>query len=957
MARGQCHEATASSMPFAPFIEILRALLIREHVPGLATPTGAASATLARLVPEIESRPASDRLPAGDDERIALFHAVLERLEVTAQARPVIVVVEDLHWADESSLDLLRFIAEGLVAQRLLILATFRPDDLHRRHRLVPLLAELVRLPHVMRLDLPAFTEAEVADQLDGIAGRRAATDVVKRVFARSDGNPFFVEELAGHSSDAHLPATLQDVLTARLAELSPNGRAVVLAAAAIGRDVTEELLAEVSTLAGDALSEGLRDAIDRHVLVEADRGEPGLAFRHALIQEIAYVELLPSERIALHRAIVRSLRATAGPPGEIARHALSGHDSRTALIYSVAAADEAIGALALAEALRHLELAFKLWAQVDEPESLVGRDQASLLVAAAHSAGGLGRWNRAADLARTALAHLDPSEHREERIVVLLDLSRWEMLDGNEVGRAADIHEAAELVPPNPPSALRARVLGELSHLATGTGRVEEARRLAEEAIEMSRGIGAPGEEMRGLLRLAQVFGTLGQPETAERLLDEAERFAVEGHAPSEDFVGHIVFRKADCALASGAFARAIDIIDAGMARAIRVGRFGERAGFLRVLKVYALAALGRWREAEMLAREAERDAPWIARMAVQNVVDVLVRQGRVAEASAAVRATDIGYVTAEEGADTLGVRIQVAIGEGRWQDARAAADEAIELFEDPAHEAGALYIAELSVAAEADRAELAHRRRRTTEVAEARMVGMARLELLRLGAREAIDLGGAGPLIEAVLATAEAEGSRLEGRPDPARWADAARRREALGQPWETAYARYRQAEAMLREQGRKQEALALLRDAHRIALRLGGSPLVEQIEGLARRGRLRLSSAPAERRERQATTSEGVIVALTTREWEVLSLVATGHTNREIGADLFISEKTASVHVTNAMDKLGALSRYDAAAIASDLGLLDPTTASPSGREAASKTKGSADVGGLAGAESRR
>jgi DNA-binding CsgD family transcriptional regulator len=406
-----------------------------------------------------------------------------------------------------------------------------------------------------------------------------------------------------------------------------------------------------------------------------------------------------------------------------------------------------------------------------------------------------------------------------------------------------------------------------------------------------------------------------------------------------------------------AGAFARAIEIIDAGMARAARVGRFGERAGFLRALKIHTFAALGRWAEAETLVSEAERDVPVSARMAVQNFVDVLVRQGRVAEASAAIRSIGFAYVTTEEGVDILRNRIRVAVGEGRWDEARAAADEAIGLFTEPARESGALAILELIIAAEADRADLARSRRRPAEETEARRVGLERLKLLRFGANEAIGLGGAGLLIEAGLATAEAEGSRLDGRSDATKWADAAFRREALGQPWETAYARFRQAEAMLGERGRKQEAVPVLRDAHRIARQIGASPLVEQIENLARRGRIRLAAARAEWRERQATTPEGVVVALTTREWEVLSLVATGHTNREIGADLFISEKTASVHITNAMDKLGALSRYDAAGIASRLGLLDVNEPSASGPGSATKTKGSTDVGGLVRAESQQ
>jgi DNA-binding CsgD family transcriptional regulator/tetratricopeptide (TPR) repeat protein len=932
--RGHCLEARAASLPFAPFIEILRGLLLGEHAYRNLEMGEPARAVLARLVPEIEPQPAVERRPPTEGERLRLFYAVLELFGRTAEDRPLLVVVEDLHWADASSLDLLRFIAGDLASQRLLILGTFRTDDLHHRHPLLPLIAELVRLPHVIRLDLPPFTEPEVADQLTGIARSRPADDVVQRIFARSDGNPFFVEELSGHGADTRLPTTLRDVLAARLATLSGNARAVVLAAAAIGREAPHELIAQVAAVAQEQLLDALREAIDHHVLVRTDpHGPAGFAFRHALIQELAYAELLPSERIALHRAIVRSLQGAGGSSGEIARHASLGHDPPTGRIYSVRAADQAFVALAFADALTQVERALELWSAVSGPEALTGRDEATLLTLAAHCAAALGRWSHAAELGRTALAQLDPIERRDVRIVALLDMARWALNADDEVARAAAVLEAADLVPADP-SALRARVLTDLAHLANHSGRVDEARRLAEEAIEISRAIGARAEEARALVRLADTLaGGLLQPEAAERFLAEAERIAAELHAPSEDFVGHLAFRQADFATMTGAFARAVEIVDSGIARASRAGRFGERSGFLRAIKIAALASLGRWDEAETLVDEAGRDAAVVtARMAVQCFVEVLVRQGRIAEAAAAVRATDFGYVTPHEGSWILQTRIRVANGEGRWDDARAAADEAIGLFEDPARGFNVLSILELSVCGEADRAEVAHGRRRTAEAAEARRVGLARLDLARRGARLAIEMGGAGPLIEAELAMAEAEGSRLEGPPDAERWEDAARRREALQQPWEIAYARFRQAEAILVARGRKHEALPLLHEAHRIASRLGARPLVDQIERLAHRGRIRLASAPAERRARQATTQDGVVVALTTREWEVLCLVASGHTNREIGEELFISEKTASVHITNAMDKLGALSRYDAAASATRLGLLDAT---PGGR----------------------
>ncbi len=921
VVRGQCLDMKAATLPFAPFVDILR---------GLASTARAAAGIieLAQLVPAVaSSRGSNARLASGGD-RLRLFHAILERFAEAAQDRLLLLVIEDLHWADASSLDLLRFVAGGVSTERLLMLATFRTDELHDRHPLPATLGELVRLPHVARFDLPALTEAEVADQLTGIGGRRPADDTVKRTFARSDGNPFFVEELAGRAADTPLPATLRDALATRWEALSPETRAVVTAAAAIGHEGGHALLARISSRTEGQLHHALREATDHHVLVRADpRTTIGFLFRHALIQEFAYRELLPTERAALHRAIVKALQASGGSSGEIARHAFLARDLPLALARSVDAADEAADGLAFAEALVHAERALELWGEVSDAERLSRLDHASLSMLGARCAEALGRWSRAAGLGQMALTQLD-SARREERIALLLDLSRWHSFADDETARAAALREAASLSPSHPPTALRARVLADLAHFADHSGRVAEARHLAEEAVEVSRAVGAHGEEARALVRLAEILGgALLQPDTASSVLADAARVAAEDPAPHEDIVGHVIFRQADCALLRGSLAEAVEIADAGAARAGVAGRVGERGGFLRTIKIAALASLGRWEEAEVLFLEAGEDPSIVTvRGAFQNFVEVLVRQGRTAEAALVLSKVDFGYVTPHEGVGTLHTRIRLANATGRWDDARAAADAAARLFEGEA-EATIYFLLEDCVRGEADRAGLARGRRRTAEASDARRVGLERLQQLQRIAQAAIARGGAGPLVEAVFATAQAEGSRLNREPDTALWSQAARRREALGQRWEAGYALFRQAEAILGT-GNKHEAPPLLREAHQIALELRALPLIDQIESLGRRGRIRLETAASEPRVRRATTADGVDVALTTREWEVLSLVAAGHTNREIGEELFISEKTASVHITNVMDKLGALSRYDAAASATRLGLLDAT-----------------------------
>jgi len=417
VVRGQCLDTKAATLPFAPFVDILHGLRLSERVAGVAGAEAAEIGELAPLVPMIERSRAADSRHASGDDQLRLFHAVLERFTAAAQDRLLLLVIEDLHWADASSLDLLRFVAGGMSTERLLVLATFRSEGLQGRHLLSPALGELVRLPHVARLDLSAFTEREVADQLTGIGGRRPTDDAVSRTFARSDGNPFFVEELAGHRPDSPLPATLRDALASRLADISPDARVVVAAAATIGREVGHALLARIVPLPERQLLHALREATDHHVLVRADqRLGVGFAFRHALIREFAYGELLPNERAGFHRAIVEALQASGGSSGEIARHAYLAHDLPLALARSAAAADEAAEGLAFAEALTHAERALELWGEVIDPEASARRDHVSLLMLSARCAVALGRWSAAANFGRTALARLG-LEQRTERI------------------------------------------------------------------------------------------------------------------------------------------------------------------------------------------------------------------------------------------------------------------------------------------------------------------------------------------------------------------------------------------------------------------------------------------------------------------------------------------------------------------------------------------------------------
>ena len=298
---GHCVDLGAVGLPYLPFAEALRELA------GLAADDGAVAEAL-------RSRPALDRLitrpgvstPApstGDDDagRLQLFDAVSGVLgDLGESGKPVLLVIEDLHWADQSTRDLLSFLLARLRSERLAVVASYRADDLHRRHPLRPLLGELVRLPMVERLELQPFTPAELRDYLRALNGAPVADWLVRDVLARSEGNAYFAEELlaAGLAADPALPTGLADVLLARLERLSPAVQRVARVASVAGRRVSHSLLQAATGMPEAELEEALREAVTHHVLV-ADGGS--YAFSHALLQEAVYGDLLPGERVRLH--------------------------------------------------------------------------------------------------------------------------------------------------------------------------------------------------------------------------------------------------------------------------------------------------------------------------------------------------------------------------------------------------------------------------------------------------------------------------------------------------------------------------------------------------------------------------------------------------------------------------------------------------------------------------------
>ena len=308
----------------------------------------------------------------------------------SATTRPVLLTLEDIHWADRSTRSFLAFLARSLCAERVLTVATYRSDELHRRHPLRPLLAELERAQRARRVELCRLERDELGSSSADILGAPPAAGPRGAHVGRSEGNPLFTEELlaAGLDGRGSLPPTLRDALMVRIEALGEAAEETLRLLAA-ARRADHELLADAGGLDARALRDALREAVAHHIVSVSDEGH--YAFRHALLREVVHDDLLPGERVELHLALARALERRAEAHGGgawvtagIAHHYRAAGDQPAALRASLRAAEEAVRVLAYGEAAALLERVLELWDRVPEAEELAGSDRAAILRRAA---------------------------------------------------------------------------------------------------------------------------------------------------------------------------------------------------------------------------------------------------------------------------------------------------------------------------------------------------------------------------------------------------------------------------------------------------------------------------------------------------------------------------------------------------------------------------------------------
>ncbi|MDF8266130.1 helix-turn-helix transcriptional regulator [Luteipulveratus flavus] len=918
---GACVPMAGEPLPYAPLRQGLRRL--RGH--GVVRQELTRSAALARLVTGVADAEEAERA-----SQAALFQAVLSLIDRLGASAPVLHLVEDLHWADRSTLDLLRYLAVNMSTERVLVVGTYRDDAVTPGSALAGWAAEVGRLDITRRIGLDRLDAEETARLVASLTGGHPDPTLLDSTLSRSAGNPLFIEQLVlrGAGEDLALPVTLQELLAARVDALPEGSRSLLSALAVHGRSVPLERLADTLHVGVEDAEQALRPALEQHVLELRD--EQRVGFRHPAFEEVVYGGLLPTERTRLHlaaaSALERSRAGVASPEpadvraAELARHWLRSGEEERALDAAVEAGRTAECVYAFADAQvwfgRAAELAQR-WPSDHDPMRLLSR--------AAEAAALTGDTREAERLGEAALAlAAEPAQQAElcER------LGTYAYLAGSGPRAEHWFRQARAALPEGEVSVLAARVHAGLALLAGAWSRLEEAQEWGEDGLRLARATGARREE--GRLQSALGLAAAARGRTDDGVAHQREALAIAEEVGEPHDIGTAYVNLSHVLGLAGRWDEVVDVGRAGMAAVARVGLSAQRGNLLRANTGEALITLGRLDEAQALL-----DDPQARRVRGIMAAPGLMQSARIAVLRGDLRAAwdqcgRARAVVEAEGAPDAWLRdvheltALIELWAGRPAAAYDAVIDGLDLIAGGDEEGFGDELAALGMRALADQAE-AHRDRGSQRALDRRVAPLL----------DAMDRIGARPESAAYAAWFAAEHARFSHRSDPALWDTAVAAWDAVGQPLRALYARWRAAEARL-DTGVDGAAIAALRAAYDGAVRLGMVRVSEELVRLAAWHRIDLPAAD-EAPAVGGTPSTGVAApdadgtpaglrryGLTERELEVLAGLAEGRTNREIGEELFISTKTASVHVSNILRKLDVSGRQEAARVAYRLGV---------------------------------
>lgn len=835
---------------------------------------------LAHLLPEFGTPSAQADAGTG---RAAIFEVLRKLFEVLASERPLILVVEDAHWADQATADLLNFLVGRLAHVAVMLLVTYRPEGIGGTGALRTLVANVVRSKRSHRLELGRMDRGEVAAHIEEILQHQPSPGVVNAIYAKGGGVPLFTEALAVRTGDVSgVAGTLRDFLLIAISELAETTRAVLRVAALGGPRISHTLLARVAQLSDARLAACLRPAVNAGVLISLP---DGYAFRHALIGDAVRSELLAGDTIAIHKDYATALEDTSDDSSElshsiaVARHWAGAGAASEAVTAAWKAARQAKHVYA--EQFEMLVMIDRLWAKADKPETIVGTDHVGLLELAVDAACWAAEAEPGLRMVEQALAEIGDETLDSRRAALLLQraLIRQQSLLSGEI---SDHYEAIRLAESH--SRLHAEALGQTCRALILRGRPEEARRLHTEMQRIAEAINDREFLLEAGINDAALRPSGTRSAAFEQIMPRVLAFG-SGRLEVLATVGLLRSLQEE--------GRYRDVASLGWGafdRTLTLGQGRYMGSFVGYPLCQALLALGKVAEAaDICERMAGQDPlPLGLAMVLDCRAEIALASGdtaRAAQCIAMLRGLPHGQQdAARRTANALRLEIDVALAEGEpAHGARLAATT-----DEPSSEGWmwSLLISSMRAAVQAGDAALAR-------------------ELASRAERSIVD----GPVEAAFARTFAAES--LQSSMSSGAWQVAADAWGALGAITKQAYCLARCGGAEISE-GKRSAGAASIRQAIDLAGLTDSTALISEIENIASRARVRLGEDGRE-------IANALPHGLTERELEVLQLVAVGRSNREIASALFISPKTASVHVSNILSKLDAPTRNVAASMA--------------------------------------
>lgn len=665
---GRCWEG-GGAPAFAPWVQVLRAYMREEDAGVLRESLRAGRAEIARLLPEIAT--AESVQPPGSESgsaRFRLFDAVTGLLLSAADVRPIIVVVEDLHAADDPSLLLLRYLASQVADSHVLLLATYRDQALARNQPLVGTVAEVLRERGAGRIALRGLPPNEAATFMEAMVGTTPSPTVVEEVHRRTDGNPLFLAEVTNliasrgaiTGDDPELPpitipAGVREAIAARVATLSEPCREMLELAAGLGREFSFHALIVLAALPRNELLSAVKEATSAGILTSVPGRTGRLRFAHELVREALYQELEPMQRMELHGRIgelLEEIHAADPEPhlAEMAHHFFEAAplgEAGRAVEYGRRAAERANRVLAFEEAARHYEVALQA---ADMGSSFGAAERCELLLGLGNSlarAGDLQRaktvFDRAADVARAGGMH----EQLARAALGYGGRFVWARAGGDPHLRPL-LEEALSALP-DEDGELRVRVMARLAGVLRDDVRREPRWSLSQHAVEMARRLGkvsplayalesryaaiwepdtlderlelasemlASAEGSGDIERMAQAHGyrlhglfELGDLQGARRELDQERRLTERGQQRPQQWLAAV--GAASLALFEGRFAEAEELIP----RALALGRSAQTSDAevsYRLQTFFLRRAQDRLAELEGAITASVAEFPW---------------------------------------------------------------------------------------------------------------------------------------------------------------------------------------------------------------------------------------------------------------------------------------------------------------------------------------------------------